>query len=60
MEKKIIVLGGLGVSERRDRCVDRILGRGGCTYTLPAHMKHDRVLVVKRYGKKEAEGNRDN
>lgn len=29
MEKKIVVLGGLGVSERRDRCVDRIVFRGG-------------------------------
>lgn len=29
MGKKIIVLGGLGVSERRDRCVDRIVSRGG-------------------------------
>lgn len=53
MEKKVIVLGGLGVSERRDRDADRVLNvRGGC-YTLPAHMKHDRVLVVRRYGKKE-------
>lgn len=29
MEKKIIVLGGLGVSERRDRDPDRVLSRGG-------------------------------
>lgn len=27
--KQIIIKGGLGVSERRDRCVDRILDRGG-------------------------------
>lgn len=33
LEKKIIVLGGLGVSERRDRDPDRILHRGG-VYTL--------------------------
>ena len=34
MEKKIIVLGGLGVSERRDRDPDRVLSRGGVSYTL--------------------------
>ena len=28
MEKKIIVLGGLGVSERRDRDPDRVLHGG--------------------------------
>lgn len=49
VEKKIIVLGGLGVSERRDRDPDRILHRGGCIYTLPAHIDKDRPLVVKRY-----------
>lgn len=27
--KQIIIKGGLGVSARRDRCVDRILDRGG-------------------------------
>lgn len=48
MEKrKIIVLGGLGVSARRDRDPDRIMARGGCVYALPAHISNDRPLVVK-------------
>ena len=51
MEKKIIVLGGLGVSERRDRCVDRVLSGGGIAFTLPAHIDKDKPLVVKKWEK---------
>ena len=47
MEKKIIVLGGMGISERRDRDPDRIIFRGGCIYALPAHISVDKPLVVK-------------
>lgn len=55
MEKKrqIIVLGGLGVSERRDRDPDRILSRGGCIYTLPAHCSSDKPMVVKKWKRKQ-------
>lgn len=46
---KVIVLGGMGVSERRDRDPDRILSRMGIMYTLPAHIDKDRPLVIKEY-----------
>lgn len=51
MEKKIIVLGGLGVSERRDRDPDRILHGGGIVYALPAHIQADKPLVVRKWKK---------
>lgn len=51
MEKRIKVLGGLGTSERRDRCVDRIVHRGGCEFALPAHISVDKPMVVKRWKK---------
>ncbi len=44
-----MVLGGLGVSERRDRDPDRIIFRGGCIYTLPAHIDKDHPLVIKKW-----------
>ena len=46
--RQVIVLGGLGVSARRDRDPDRILHRHGIMYTLTAHIDKDRPLVVKR------------
>ena len=52
MEKEIVVLGGLGVSERRDRDPDRVLYWGGIVYTLPAHISFDKPLVVKKWKRK--------
>lgn len=52
MEKKIVILGGLGVSARRDRDVDRVIDRRYSVYTLPAHMMRDRILVVKKWKEK--------
>ena len=51
MANEIKVVGGLGKSERRDRCVDRVLHRGGCVFCLPAHCSIDKPMVVKKYGK---------
>ena len=47
-QSRIIVLGGLGVSERRDRDPDRILDRKGIVYALPAHISIDKPLVVRK------------
>ena len=52
MGKKIIVLGGMGVSERRDRCVDRIVSRGGCSIALCSHIQVDKPMVVKKWKRK--------
>jgi hypothetical protein len=49
--RKIIVRGGLGVSERRDRDVDRILDRKGVMFTIPSHSSVDTPMVIKKYGK---------
>lgn len=54
--KRIIVLGGLGVSERRDRCVDRVLGGGGVIYAIPSHAMHDKPLVIRKYDKHNRSG----
>lgn len=40
-KKKIIVLGGLGVSERRDRDPDRIIYRGG----VYMHFQHTLAMT---------------
>ena len=45
----IIVLGGLGVSARRDRDPDRVLCSKGIIYALPAHISSDKPLVVRKY-----------
>ena len=53
MQKQIIVLGGLGISERRDRDIDRIIGGGGAIYTLPAHIFKGNPLTLRKYSKRE-------
>lgn len=50
--KKIIVLGGLGISERRDRDPDRIMSGVGIVYALPAHISTDKLLVVRKWKRK--------
>ena len=54
--KRIIVLGGLGLSERRDRDPDRILDGGGALYTLPSHAAQDKPLVIRKYDKHNRSG----
>lgn len=55
--KKIIVLGGLGVSARRDRCVDRILCGGGTMFSIPSHASVDKPMIVKKYKNAEKNNN---
>lgn len=49
MEKKIVVLGGLGKSARRDRCVDRIVFRGGLSIAICSHSSVDKPMVIKKW-----------
>ena len=44
-----MVLGGLGISARRDRDPDRVLCSRGIVYALPAHIATDKPLVVRKY-----------
>ena len=48
MEKKIIVLGAIGKTERKNRDAFRVLS-GGVMYALPAHIKSDQPLVTKKW-----------
>lgn len=48
MEKEIIVLGGIGATDRRNRDDGRVLGRGGIVYSLKSHIAKDKPLVVKK------------
>lgn len=52
MEKKIIVLGAIGKTERKNRDAFRVLSGGGVMYALPAHIKADQPLVTKKWKRK--------
>lgn len=44
MEKEIIVLGGIGATDRRNRDDGRVLGRGGnCLLTEKSHSKRQTI-----------------
>ena len=50
MEKKIVVLGGIGKTDRENRDNMRVLA-GGTVYALKAHIDKEQPLVIKRYRK---------
>ena len=49
MEKKIVVLGGVGNTDRENRDNMRVFSRGGCCPTMKAHIDKDKILVVKKW-----------
>lgn len=51
MQKEIIILGGIGNTERQNRDNKRVLSGGGITYTLKSHIAIDKPLVLKRIRK---------
>lgn len=53
MEKRIVVLGGIGNTDRQNRDNMRVLGRGGMVYGLKAHIDKDHPLVLKKWKRKE-------
>lgn len=60
-KRKIIVRGGLGVSERRDRDVDRILDRTGIMFTIPSHSSIDTPMVIRKWKSESfSKGNQEN
>lgn len=52
MAKKIIVLGGIGANDRKNRDGFRVLDRGGQCVGLQAHIHTEPPLVVKRCKKR--------
>lgn len=52
MERKIIVLGGIGRTERENRDNMRVFSGGGTAPTLKAHIDKDKILVVKKWKRK--------
>jgi hypothetical protein len=53
MEKRIIILGGIGNTERQNRDNARVLGGGGTIYTLKSHISVDKPLVLRRWKRQE-------
>ena len=52
MEKRIIVLGGIGRNDRENRDNMRVFDRGGYSPTLKAHIDKDKIMVVKKWKRK--------
>lgn len=51
MEKKIIVLGSIGKSDRENRDNMRVMSRGGCCITIKAHVEKEKPMVLKKWKK---------
>lgn len=47
--KRVIVLGGIGKTDRENRDAMRVLGGGGATFTLIAHISIEPPKVLRRY-----------
>ena len=54
MEKKIIVLGGIGRSERENRDCCRVIFRGGQCFALKSHIDKEPPYLVRRYEKSKS------
>lgn len=59
VEKKVIVLGGVANTERKNRDSGRVMSRKGICYTLPAHISVEKPLVIRKikYGENKILGN---
>lgn len=51
-EKQIIIVGGIGMNDRRNRDDGRVLGRQGLCYSLKAHIAKDKPLVLRKWKRK--------
>ena len=51
MQKRIIIKGAIGSNPRKDRDGFRVLGGGGMSVGLQAHISIEPPLVIKSYGK---------
>ena len=48
MKKEVIVVGGIGNTDRQNREDMRVLSGGGTIYTLKSHIDKDHPLILKR------------
>ena len=53
MEKRVNVVGAIGLTDRMNRDAFRVL-RGGIAYTLTAHIEKDHPLVIKKWTKSKS------
>ncbi len=49
MEKKVIIVGAIGKTERQNRDACRVMLGGGMTFTLIAHIEKEQPLVLKEW-----------
>lgn len=52
VKKEVIILGGIGKTERMNRDAFRVLSRGGTAYTLIAHTEKYHPLVLRKWKRK--------
>ena len=50
--KRILVVGGIGRTERENRDNSRVVDRGGCCYGLKAHIQYEPPLVARKWEKR--------
>lgn len=52
MEKKVIIVGSIGKTERMNRDAFRVMSGGGTAYTLTAHISKDKPLILRKWKRK--------
>jgi hypothetical protein len=53
--KKVIVLGGIGKTDRENRDAMRVLGGGGATFTLISHISVEPPKVLRKYERTDSD-----
>jgi hypothetical protein len=52
MKKRVIVMGGIGRTERENRDDMRVFSRGGYAPTLKAHIATEKPMVIRKWKRK--------
>lgn len=55
MEKRVNIVGAIGLTDRMNRDAFRVLS-GGCCYTLLAHIEKDHPLILRKWEKSKSKG----
>lgn len=53
--KKVIVLGGIGKTDRENRDAMRVLSGGGATFTLISHISVEPPKVLRKYERTDSD-----
>ena len=54
MEKKIIIVGAIGNTERNNRDNFQVMSGGGMVRTLTAHISFDKPLILRKWQRKSS------